>query len=105
MNQPQIIDYQGQQGDVLLTRVKGLPAGCEEIKKENGPSVLAHGEVTGYKHRFESANVRIFSSNDNNIMRRFVVIEREPAILFHEEHKEHTYAPGVYEVKIAREWQ
>lgn len=100
----QIIKNRGQQGDVYVSRVDSLPAECQEVERDNGRVILAYGEVTGHAHAFKDENVKMFSSNDNNVMRRFLVIENEPATLFHEEHAPHTYAPGIYEIKIAREW-
>ena len=87
----------GHQGDVSYTRIEALPDGC---KKEDN-KVLAYGEVTGHSHRFTEDHVEVFVSNDN---RRFVVISKKPATLLHEEHSPHRIAPGVYEIKIAREW-
>lgn len=99
-----IIQNRGQQGDVYVSRVESLPAGSQEVGRDNGRVILAYGEVTGHAHAFTDENVRMFSANDNNVIRRFIVIDNEPATLFHEEHSPHTYAPGIYEIKIAREW-
>lgn len=99
-----IIENQGQQGDVYVSRVDALPSVCTEVAREDGGVVLAHGEVTGHKHQFRDEHVKMFASNDNGVERRFIVISEKPATLVHEEHSPHTYAPGIYEIKIAREW-
>lgn len=39
-----------RQGDVLLTPVSSLPAGCTEVPHDKGRIVLAYGEVTGHAH-------------------------------------------------------
>ncbi len=97
-----IIDKAAHQGDVYV-KVAELPTDVVEQSPEDGKTILALGEVTGHHHRFEAENVRMYHANDNS-KRRFIVIENEPATLFHEEHAPITFAPGVYEVFIAREW-
>jgi hypothetical protein len=75
-----------RQGDVMLLEVKELPKSAKEVKPVNGSFVLALGEATGHHHRFEQTeNVRCFVSNDNNIERRFYVIENR-LFIEHEEH-------------------
>jgi hypothetical protein len=39
-----------RQGDVLLTPVASLPAGCQAVPLDKGRIVLAYGEVTGHAH-------------------------------------------------------
>lgn len=39
-----------RQGDVLLTPVQSLPAGCVEVPNDRNRIVLAYGEVTGHAH-------------------------------------------------------
>lgn len=97
-----IIDKQAHQGDVYVKACK-LPKACKAIDSENGKTVLALGEQTGHHHRFEQENVKIFHANDNS-GRRFIVISKKPAILFHEEHAPIEFAPGTYEIFIARQW-
>ena len=95
-----IIDKRAHQGDVYVKATK-LPNDTKLVPTENGKTILALGEVTGHHHRFEEDHVKMFA-NDNG--RRFIVIEGKPATLFHEEHAPITFAPGTYEVYIARQW-
>lgn len=98
-----MIDKAAHQGDVYVKASK-LPDDLIKIAPENGKTILALGEATGHHHRFESDNVQMFSANDNGGGRRFIVINEKPAILYHEEHSPIEFAPGAYEVFIARQW-
>jgi hypothetical protein len=87
-----------QQGDLLLVPLDAKPdlAGLEE-----GPAVLAYGEVTGHSHRVvadEDGKVRFFRSDSN----AYLLVEGG-ALLLHEEHGSHRLAPGWYESRIQRE--
>lgn len=98
-----IIDKQAHQGDVYVKKSK-LPEEVMIVEADNGKIILALGEATGHHHRFETDNVKVFSANDNGVRRRFIVISEKPATLFHEEHAPIEFAPGTYEVFIARQW-
>lgn len=50
-----------RQGDVLTIEVDSMPDDASIIKKENGRVVLAHGEVTGHAHAFNTG-ARLYSS-------------------------------------------
>ena len=92
-----------RQGDVLIEVVEMDVRGMKEIPLNEGKAILAWGEVTGHRHRFEQDNVKMYAANDNS-GRRFVVISERPATLFHEEHAPIECPPGIYEVIIQREW-
>lgn len=51
-----------RQGDVLLSPVKSLPAGCTEVPLDKGRIVLAYGEVTGHAHAIEDRAMRQIAS-------------------------------------------
>lgn len=89
------------QGDVYVKVCEKAPSDLKKVERENGAVVLAHGDVTGHKHQFKEDHVHLYVANDN---RRFLVIKGKPATLFHEEHASIEFAPGEYEVFIAREW-
>lgn len=98
-----IVDKAAHQGDVYVKKAK-LPENIVPIEPENGKTILALGEATGHHHRFETDNVKMFSANDNGAQRRFIVVSEKPATLFHEEHAPIFFAPGIYEIFIARQW-
>lgn len=99
-----IVKNLAHQGDVSVHKVSTLPQDATRLESENGKTILALGEATGHHHRFETDNVEMFTANDNGIAKRFIVISKKPATLFHEEHSPITFSPGTYEVKIARQW-
>ena len=71
-----------RQGDVLITAIKAIPAGCKKISPVDGRIVLAHGEVTGHAHAiYEPEKVECFEDEAARYMR---VIEEVD--LLHEEH-------------------
>ena len=97
-----MIKKQAHQGDVFVKKAM-LPEECKIVEPENGKTILALGEATGHHHRFEEKHVKMYHANDNS-GRRFIVIEGKPATLYHEEHAPIEFAPGTYEIFIARQW-
>jgi hypothetical protein len=106
-----------RQGDVLL-----VPTGEEApdgpfVKREGGRLVLAKGEATGHAHAIRAQNARLFrperfaaqrawyTHRQTAETRVLLVVDREPALLEHEEHDPITVAPGVYEVRRQREYR
>ena len=71
---------QFRQGDVLLVATDIAITGDAEPKASDGSTVLAHGEVTGHRHRF---------LDDGEIVRRRaarqLTLQRTSALI-HEEH-------------------
>jgi hypothetical protein len=93
---------QYRQGDVLLERVKAIPATAKQEASEAGRVILAYGEVTGHSHAFDSPSVCSFRDRGR---RRFVrVAGSTPVPLKHEEHAAIPIPPGDYEVVIQREY-
>jgi len=106
-----------RQGDVLLTPVNKLPAGCTEVPLDRGRIVLAYGEVTGHAHAIadhgqavrpmgETAAAEVADAAIARAKARLLVAPsgerflevREPVSLKHEEHTAHTIPPGIYQV-------
>jgi hypothetical protein len=83
-----------RQGDVLLIKLDELPSGL--VLKDK---VLAYGEVTGHKHRFESEQVCVFKDGQEQ---QFVKVEKTSPLL-HEEHGTINVPKGVYRVVLQRE--
>lgn len=92
-----------RQGDILVEKVSVDISSMKEVERDAGRVVLAYGEATGHAHAFKDDHVKMFSANDNS-GRRFIVISKNPAILYHEEHAPLTFDPGIYEVIRQREW-
>lgn len=100
------INYQAAQGDCLIS-VSELPHGATLIPNDpnHGPTI-AYGEATGHAHSFrgQEDRVKIYAANDNT-NRKFIVIEGDkPATLFHHEHTEIKFNPGIWVYNPQREW-
>lgn len=89
-----------RQGDVLLVRVKDVPEGETEKRDSDGSATLAHGEVTGHRHRFTEIHVQVSKGAK---VRHLRVVETE-AFLLHEEHTAPKVLPGDYELPKQVEW-
>ncbi|MFH1024526.1 MAG: hypothetical protein V1809_14190 [Planctomycetota bacterium] len=85
-----------RQGDVILIRVTKRPEDAKRLKH----LVLAEGEVTGHSHRVAGDGAALLEAAGG---RRFLDV-REESILVHEEHGPVTLPPGLFEVKIQREY-
>lgn len=115
-----------RQGDVLLTPVANLPAGCTEVPLDKGRIVLAYGEVTGHAHAIadhgqvvreprqlgpgaaaEIAEAAIARAKARLLQapngQRYLEVH-EPVNLTHEEHTAHTITPGIYQVPTQVEY-
>jgi hypothetical protein len=90
---------QYRQGDVLLVACK-QSGGEKEPASSDGCTVLAHGEVTGHRHRFERA-MDAQALVGTNVRQLYVNV---PAMLLHEEHATPTVAPGHYDLPKQVEW-
>lgn len=91
-----------RQGDVLIQRVDALPnAKTEEIPRENGRVILAHGEVTGHAHAIRAPGVCFLRAEGTTD--RFLQVSAVSA-LEHEEHSTISLPPGSYRVRIQREY-
>jgi hypothetical protein len=88
------IKGQFRQGDVLVEFFPGLkiPESAKPIPRENGATILAHGEVTGHSHRYlgESALFRDDGSSSGGY-----VENTKPDRLVHDEHSATPEALGV----------
>ena len=108
-----------RQGDVALTRVDKLPAGCRPIPDHDGSIILAFGEKTGHCHRVADhvsigpgaaaeiaeaaiarAKARLWQAPNGD---RFLEVT-ETVSLTHEEHSAHAIPPGIYEAPIQVSW-
>lgn len=87
-----------RQGDVLIRRIKTLPAPKGKQRKSG---VLAEGEVTGHAHRVEDLTSAEVLEIENGLYLR---VGEEGVRIVHEEHAPITLAPGNYEVEIQREY-
>lgn len=73
----------GRQGDVAIVAMRTLPTTTDEIPREDGAVVVAHGEVTGHRHQIRDPGVCMLRAEGTHD--RVLTFARE-ALLVHEEH-------------------
>jgi hypothetical protein len=93
-----------RQGDVLVMRAtmgKITKAHVEEPRAADGSVVLAHGEVTGHRHRLTDPGVCLLRAEgvSDRMMTASAV-----STLRHEEHDAIEIGAGTYVVRIQREY-
>lgn len=95
--------FQARQGDVLLVQTDEIIEGEREIRDSDGAITLAHGEVTGHRHRFvvgkDTGEVVA-----NRSARQLTL--KQTTALMHEEHT-HIDIPGGIRIDLPKqvEWQ
>lgn len=91
-----------RQGDVLVEQIATLPGHLEEIPREGGKVVLAHGEATGHSHAIADKGVKFFRHAESG--ERFLAVSKPhargggAAALLHEEHTSHVVSDGAHRV-------
>lgn len=99
-----------RQGDVLLVRVEEEIATTEDIAREGGRVVLAHGEVTGHAHALAEPHVehrrlaKPLEHADEGAVVSLLTVIGQDAWLRHEEHAPIQVPPGRYLVVRQREY-
>src|SRR5438105_1859676 len=92
-----------RQGDVLIIPIASLPKQLEDVKRENGRVVLAHGEATGHAHAIKDKRAALF--RDPKLAAIFMHISGDaPVALEHDEHETIQIPPGDYQVIRQREY-
>jgi hypothetical protein len=94
-----------RQGDVGIFPIATLPMNAKRQDLPRPDLVLAYGEVTGHAHRILAPHkVSMWHAGEQ----RYIVVEGDAAgkgaTLTHEEHGPQVLEPGVYQVKIQREY-
>jgi hypothetical protein len=101
-----------RQGDVLLQPIEEIPSTFTESPLDSdGSATLAHGEVTGHRHRFERqmgmdgsalSTVYVHPAAPNEVAR---VHLKAAQALVHEEHTSHEVKPGAWRVSRPYEYE
>lgn len=97
-----------QQGDLNFFVVGKVP---DNMKPIDNKGVIAIGEVSGHKHRFEHPErVRLYAIDGGkekltaaDVGVRFIEV-LEPVALLHEEHNAQMFAPGLYQLGFVHEY-
>lgn len=92
-----------RQGDVLLlpARVPAIPSSAVPVPRDAGRVILAYGEVTGHAHALLEPEVELWA--DAETTTRYLQVDRLSQLV-HEEHTALDILPGLYEVRIQREY-
>jgi hypothetical protein len=92
-----------RQGDVLLRKIKQIPANAKPKVRDNNRVILAYGEVTGHAHQIadpDTSGAVLLTVAESATFLRLT----KKAQLIHEEHATIDLEPGAYEVVHQREW-
>jgi hypothetical protein len=101
---------QAAQGDLLIRRVKAIPANLKAASVDNGTFIVAHSE-TGHNHVIDvHPNVKVYDTEDP-LLSYLEVIEAADAtetllrhLRGHDTHETISIPPGVYELRRQREY-
>ena len=100
------------QGDILIEKVKDTKPGTAIGIDQDRSVVLARGEVTGHRHRF-NGDSGVVMFRDDGLARdmapelyvgHVIVPKEQTADLVHEEHSTITLPPGTYRIRRQREF-
>jgi hypothetical protein len=96
---------QVRQGDVMLKKYDGVLPAASMIEPTSGRYVLAQGSATGNHHSVTAAGTTLLKTDDGQL---FLAVECDIASLDHigpsNHHGSIPIPPGVYEVRIAKEY-
>lgn len=98
------------QGEIYARKVEALPSGLVSFteRSKSGEWIISHSE-SGHHHLLGAAGVDVMERTENvpNGMRILYAIVKEPTRLYQDAavpHGEHVVDPGIYEFRIAREY-
>lgn len=96
------------QGELTILRVNTVPVGCTPMKAENGRFIVGHSE-TSHHHVIDAkgANVMVLDRPPEGMRVLYAILENPTSLDHLREHDTHEsieLEPGVYEIRIAREF-
>lgn len=94
------------QGDIIIRRIKDIPAGAQEKNAEGGEHILAHSE-TGHHHTVSAAETKRYI-DPKDTMISYLNVAAEHVDLIHnrnfDTHETIRIPKGSYEIRRQREW-
>jgi len=98
---------QAAQGDILIRRIDGVPAGAIKQEASEGVYVVAHSE-TGHHHVVDAEGVEYYQDAQNELVAYLVVQSAISKAIRHmrsyHTHAPITVSPGTYEIRRQREY-
>lgn len=94
----QTVKLSSQQGDVVLRKIKTMPAGEQKIVSSRR-CVLAEGEVTGHCHAVEQSDAELIQIGERMLLKL-----GKAATVTHQEHKPIRLSPGIWEIGRVQEY-
>jgi hypothetical protein len=100
------------QGEITIRRLGNLshkiPKGCTAMKPEGGKFIIGHSE-TGHHHVMNAngASVSVLNSPPEGMRVLYAILENPISLEHLRDHDTHEpihHEPGVYEIRIAREF-
>lgn len=97
------------QGEITIRKIVSVPKGCSPLALESGQFVIGHSE-TGHHHvldRVKGCKVSVLDNPPEGMRILYAILEN-PTLLKHQRpfdtHAPIELDPGVYEFRIAREY-
>ena len=89
-------------GEVVITRIKAIPAGVKKVKAKNKAYKLADSETTGNHHMLQAKDgVELYEKDGVLYLKNDV--PTDVFCVVKDRHDTETLAPGVYEIDRAKE--
>lgn len=96
------------QGEITIRRIDKVPAGCTPMKPEGGKFIVGHSE-TGHHHVISAAgaDVQVLDRPPEGMRILYAAIEQATQLQHLRDHDTHEaigLEPGIYEFRVAREF-
>lgn len=96
------------QGELTVRRIDKIPAGCTPMKSESGRYIVGHSE-TGHHHVIAAtgASVSVLDRPPDGMRILYAILETASSLNHlrdHDTHEPIALEPGVYEIRVAREF-
>ena len=103
-----IIETLGAQGEIRAYRIDKIPADAKPLAKESGQFIIGHSE-TGHHHVIDAdgAVVGVMDAPPAGMRILYTILENPTELEHlrpHDTHETIVVEPGVYEIRIAREF-
>lgn len=96
------------QGELTVRRVAKMPDGCTPMKPEFGRYIVGHSE-TGHHHVIAAAgaSVSVLERPPEGMRILYAILDNPSSLVHlrnHDTHEPIALEPGVYEIRVAREF-